>query len=73
MAADMLACRESLTLDGKRTPVFKIYDYRKCYQPGGSNAREFIVQTFEQFLASEELNNGCMNSMRKFLVFLPLR
>ena len=30
------------------------YDYRRCYQPGGKNAREFILQTRNQFLASEE-------------------
>lgn len=30
------------------------YDYRKCYRPGGTNAKEFIVQKREQFLASAE-------------------
>jgi hypothetical protein len=30
------------------------YDYRKCYQPGGTNAREFVIQTVEQFVASEQ-------------------
>lgn len=29
------------------------YDYRKCYRPGGANAIEMIMQTKEQFLASE--------------------
>jgi hypothetical protein len=28
------------------------YDYRGCYQPSGTNAKEFIVQTKAQFLAS---------------------
>jgi len=29
------------------------YDYRRCYKPGGANPREFIMQTREQLLASE--------------------
>jgi hypothetical protein len=31
------------------------YDYRKCYQPGGANPKEIIMQTREQFSASENL------------------
>jgi hypothetical protein len=30
------------------------YDYRKCYRPGGTNPKEFIMQTREQLLASEK-------------------
>jgi hypothetical protein len=30
------------------------YDYRKVYSPGGSNPRETVVQTAEQFLASRK-------------------
>ena len=33
------------------------YDYRKCYQPGGSNPRETVIQTREQFLASQQRVN----------------
>jgi hypothetical protein len=33
------------------------YDYRKCYQPGGSNPKEFVMQTRDQFLASQRRVN----------------
>lgn len=29
------------------------YDYRKCYQAGGTNPTEIILQTSEQYFASE--------------------
>jgi hypothetical protein len=45
--------RESY-LKWKTDAGLQSYDYRRCYQPGGTNAREFIVQTREQFLASEQ-------------------
>lgn len=45
--------RESY-LKWKTDAGLQSYDYRRCYQPGGTNAREFIVQTREQFLVSEQ-------------------
>lgn len=36
------------------------YDYRKCYQPGGANPKEVIMQTREQLRASE-------NRIKEFL------
>lgn len=39
-------------LGWKKNNNFKEYDYRAMYAPGGSNLREIIVQTFNQFLSS---------------------
>lgn len=43
----------------KKNNNFKEYDYRAMYAPGGSNPRETVLQTFEQFLISnpEEHSN----------------
>lgn len=40
------------------------YDYRKCYQPGGTNGKEFIVQTREQFLVSDERTKQRLRELR---------
>ena len=36
----------------KKKNNFKEYDYNAMYMPGGSNHREIVTQTFEQFLSS---------------------
>ena len=43
-----------LYLKWKTDAGLQSYDYRRCYQLGGTNAREFIVQTREQFLLSKQ-------------------
>jgi hypothetical protein len=46
----------------KRENGLRGYDYRKCYQPGGSNPKEVVMQTREQFLASQQRVNDTLRA-----------
>jgi hypothetical protein len=44
----------------KRDEKLAGYDYRKCYLAGGSNPKETVIQTREQFLASQRRVNDTL-------------
>ena len=48
----------------KREQGLAGYDYRTCYQPGGGNPKEVIVETYEKFMAAQERVN---QTLRRYM------